>query len=387
MINHDFEIAALIAKYISGKISPEELSTLKVWREEKAANEQLFQKLCNVDNQKLHQHHINKFDLNDGWDQVNRRIKQRTLYQRIIKISTYAAIIALPLLIISSTLLLFPIPEMSDSSLLMAHDITVGEAKAILTLESGEVINITNSIDVNDCDRFTQQDSSTIHFQNRQLATAEKETKYNTIEIPRGGEYKLILSDGTRVHLNSLSTLRFPVNFSGNCRKVELTGEAYFEVARADKPFVVNVNGMHVEVLGTVFNVSAYPDEKLQTTLVSGSVKLHTDKGNEYLLKPSQQATFSVNDQEMNIQEVNIETYTSWIKGLIHFKDERLEDIMKILSRWYDMEVIYKDDRIKNLRFGCFIDKYSEITPFIDLIKKTEKVKAKIDGKTISFYN
>ena len=386
MINNDFEIAALIAKYISEKITSEESHQLKRWREEKKTNELLFQKLCDSENQKQHYSNIDKFDLKQGWSQVNRRINRRMTYIKTIKITTYAAAILLPLIFIGSYLFP-PLPDITNSHLIMAHDISVGVPKAKLTLDNGEVINITNMIDEYGCEEFIQRDSSTIHFQNKQLATVNKELKYNTIEIPRGGEYKLILSDGTRVHLNSLSSLRFPATFLGNSRNVELIGEAYFEVNRNNKSFIVSVNGMHVEVLGTNFNVSAYPNEDLLTTLVSGSVKLHTDKGKEYLLKPSQQAALCLENQEINIQEVNIETYTSWVNVLIHFTDERLEDIMKTLSRWYDMDVIYNDDMIKNLRFGCFVDKYEEITPLINLIKNTEKVKAKIDGKTILFYN
>ena len=165
------------------------------------------------------------------------------------------------------------------------------------------------------------------------------------------------------------------------------SGEAYFEVSKTGQPFIVNVNGMQVEVLGTTFNISAYPNEEYQTTLVNGSVRVSAEKGESLILKPSQQATIVSGGNSIQVRTVDTSFYTSWVKGKINFKDQRLEDIMKILSRWYDMNVVYENEKLKNIRFGCNLNRYEEITPFVKLLEKTEEVHVKIEGNTITFHN
>ena len=184
-----------------------------------------------------------------------------------------------------------------------------------------------------------------------------------------------------------MSSLRFPVTFANEKREVELEGEAYFEVSKNGLPFIVSTHGMQIEVLGTTFNVSAYPNEECQTTLVNGSVKINAGQGESLILKPSQQASIAPGSNDIQVKTVDTSFYTSWIKGKINFKDQRLEDIMKILSRWYDMKVVYANADIKNIRFGCNIDRYEDIAPFVNLLEKTEKVHVKIKDKTITFYN
>ena len=230
-------------------------------------------------------------------------------------------------------------------------------------------------------------DSTMLNYQVTSKTAPKNKPVYNKVETPRGGEYALLLSDGTKVHLNAMTSLRFPVTFDNGPRKVELEGEAYFEVCKTGQPFIVCTQGMQVEVLGTTFNISAYPQEEYQTTLVNGSVKVNTETGESCILKPSQQATISLGNSSIQIRMVDAGFYTSWIKGKIHFKDQRLEDIMKILSRWYDMEVIFANEKIKDLRFGCNVDRYSEITPFVRLLEETQKVHVKVNNKTITFYN
>ena len=272
----------------------------------------------------------------------------------------------------------------------MAQPILPGAAKAILTLDNGETINLNKeTADALQTIEGTniQIDSTTLNYQLAQSTPARPKPIYNKVEIPRGGEYALVLSDGTKVHLNSMSSLRFPVAFTTGKREVELQGEAYFEVSKNGQPFIVNANGMQVEVLGTAFNISAYPNEEYQTTLVNGSVKVSAEKGESLILKPSQQATIALGSNSIQVRTVDTSFYTSWVKGKINFKDQRLEDIMKTLSRWYDMNVVYENEKLKNIRFGCNLNRYEEITPFVKLLEKTEEVYVKIEGNTITFHN
>ena len=197
---------------------------------------------------------------------------------------------------------------------------------------------------------------------------------------------EMLLPDGTKVWLNQSSVLKYPRAFEGKERHVYLDGEAYFEVNKTGHPFIVSTQGMQIEVLGTTFNISAYPGEEYQATLVSGSVKVDTGEGQSLVLKPSQQASLIPGSGNIQVRTVDTAFYTSWVKGKINFKDQRLEDIMRTLSRWYNIEVDYSDEALKNLRFGCYVNRYEEIAPFLELLEATENIHVKINGKTIIFY-
>lgn len=389
MIKHDFAIARLIAAFLSGEITPEERTTLDAWREESETNEALFQKVCSEENYKRHAARRQDFDPATGWSEIEKRIngkKRRAFYLHIMR---YAAIILLPVLIVTFSLNHTPAnQQQNDNHLLIATHILPGEAKAILTLDNGETLYLDkNSTDKKQVlsDTRIQVDSTTLNYRLAQKQAMQSAPIYNKVEIPCGGEYALVLNDGTKVRLNSLSSLRFPVVFGTGSREVELTGEAYFEVAKNGEPFVVHTNGMKIEVLGTIFNILAYPGEEYQTTLVSGSVKINSDKGESLILKPSQQAILSPESGNIEVRTVDVAFYTSWVKGKIYFKDQRLEDIMKTLSRWYDIDVKYANEEVKNKRFGCNVDRYGEITPFVELLEATKDVKISINHKTITF--
>lgn len=388
MIKQDFHIANLIARYISGEITPEEEIYLEEWKKEEPAHAALFDKICNEQNYNRHEKEKESFDTVSGWQEIEKRINRSNRRERILNILRYAAIIILPILVLSISIKhTNPISGQQDY---YAQPILPGEAKAILTLDNGQVIqlgkNVANLEDGLD-ETNIQADSAMLKYsQTNKLAKSEK-IAYNKVETPKGGEYLLVLSDGTKVHLNAMSKLRYPVNFGNGRREVELEGEGYFEVAKNGQPFIVNTGGMQIEVLGTVFDVSAYQDEECQATLISGSVKVKTGINNSCILKPSQQASVTPGTTSIQVRTVDTAFYTSWINGKIYFKDRRLEDIMKTLSRWYDMEVCYADDKVKDILFGCNINRYDEIAPFVKLLEETKKVRTKINGKTITFYN
>ncbi|MBD9094158.1 MAG: FecR family protein [Bacteroides oleiciplenus] len=390
MIKQDFHIANIIVRHLSGEITPEENTLLENWRKEEPGHEALFQKICSEENLKKNVEKSVLFNIATGWMEVEKRIRKNNNRERTIRILRYAAAVLVPVFFVGISLKYTSHDYFSDQPVLLAQPILPGAAKAILTLDNGETINLDKgTADVLQKIGGTniQIDSTTLNYQLAQSASTQLEVVYNKVEIPRGGEYALVLSDGTKVHLNSMSSLRFPVAFTAGKREVELQGEAYFEVSKTGQPFIVNANGMQVEVLGTTFNISAYPDEEYQTTLVNGSVKVSAKKGESLILKPSQQATIASSSNSIQVRTVDTSFYTSWVKGKINFKDQRLEDIMKTLSRWYDMKVIYESERIKNIRFGCNLNRYEEITPFVELLEKTEEVHAKIEGNTITFYN
>lgn len=388
MINQYFEIARLIAKQISGELDKEEQIRLENWRKESPENERLFEEIRNEENITANLRRRNSFNTDMGWEKVNEGIHKYRFRKRVLRICRYAAMLAMPLVI--AALVTFQIinENRNDKTIAATEQILPGSTKATLTLDNGEIVDLTATkgerLEESD-GTLIKIDSATLNYKHGANA-ADGKIAYNKVSVPRGGEYKLVLSDGTRVHINSMSSLRYPVSFGSKTRQVELDGEAYFEVSKTGQPFIVNANGMDVEVLGTTFNLSAYKGEPRQTTLVSGSVRVRTGNGNSRIIKPSQQASIAPGANQIDVRTVDTAFYTSWIHGKIKFKDQRLEDIMKTLSRWYDMDIVYADKEAKNLRFGCYVNRYEEISPLLELLRNTGSVKIETKGKTIKIH-
>lgn len=372
---------------------PEEADELANWRKESPKNEKLFQKLVNSKNKQDYLNSISAFDTKEGWTQLLKKHntwKRKRFFNSLYK---YAAIWLIPLLIAGAALITYTHKQLTTTNKDIAHisrQIEPGKNKARLLLDNGKTINLDNK------DNLTMKekdgtvihiDSATINYRKEEKPRlkSKKEEKiiYNQLETPQGGEYKLTLSDGTKVHLNAMSSLRFPVDFSEEARMVEVTGEAFFEVANDKRPFIVKARSQQIKVLGTVFNISTYENEIQQTTLVSGKVMLTTVQGDEYYLEPSDQASINLESGTIDIQKVNVALYTSWVTGKIYFKDETLEHIMTNLSRWYDMEVEFANEETRQLKFGCNIDRYNDIEPLLQLFKETGGVEVLQEGKKI----
>lgn len=209
------------------------------------------------------------------------------------------------------------------------------------------------------------------------------ENASNIITIPRGGQYTVILPDGTKVWLNSASSLTYPVAFKGAERSVALKGEAYFEVAKNKHlPFVVHTNGVDVKVLGTHFNVTAYQDEEeIKTTLLEGSVKL-MHEGTSALLVPGQQGIAGTAVDKIVTKEVNVNQVVAWKSGYFIFRDSDIRDIMKQIGRWYDVDIEYQGN-ISKKTFGGTYAKSKEITELLSGLELTGLVHFKIDGRRI----
>ena len=210
-----------------------------------------------------------------------------------------------------------------------------------------------------------------------------QDMKNNELIVPRGGEYQIELADGTRVWLNSATKLIFPRNFSGSERRVILSGEAFFEVARDEsKPFIVETSRMDVKVLGTRFNVNAYADnEEVSATLVNGSVEVSSGKQKPMVLVPGEQAYG--NAGELEKREVNVRLYTSWIDGRFLFNNAELEEIAKQVSRWYDVKIFFTNENVKKIRFTGGMVKFKPLDDLIRMIESTSPVRFSVKGKTI----
>jgi len=302
----------------------------------------------------------------------------------------YAAMFLLPILAIGGILYFLSQRESSTLVAGQATEIRPGERKAVLVLNDGKSI----VLDSPDSLVLREKDGTVIQKGAGQLNYSPSSPKatqfpiFNTIRIPRGGEYHLVLSDGSHVYLNSESQFTYPVHFSETAREVELSGEAYFEVEKAGIPFIVHTKDMGIEVLGTSFNINAYDNTgEIVATLVEGSIKVDArDRmAGSRVLYPDEQAVLNMARRSIEVKKVDVNLYTAWRKGELIFFDMRLEDIMTILTRWYSADVFYMNPSVKELRFSGCLNRYENINQILDIIASTEKVAIEINKTTILF--
>lgn len=270
------------------------------------------------------------------------------------------------------------------ASRLQKNDVPPGSNKAILSLADGTVVTLDSA-----GNQVIRQGATTISQHNGQLLYASGNAdaatvSYNTLTTPRGGQFQVTLPDGSKVWLNAASSLRFPTAFTGGERRVEMTGEVYFEIAKnARKPFRVTVNDMTVEVLGTHFNVKAYTDEKtIATTLLEGSVQL-TKGAEKVAIKPGEQAQWASGGKAFVIGHPELDQVMAWKNGYFRFDGENIVDIMKQLSRWYDVDAVYAGNMTMK-DYSAYISRNSNISEVLKMLELTEEVSFKIEGKKIT---
>src|SRR5258708_3201326 len=281
-------------------------------------------------------------------------------------------------------------PALSTAATSAQSRVLPGGNKAVLTLSNGSNIILDSAAN----GRLAQQGNAAIvKLANGQLAytvsgTAGGQVLYNTMSTPRGGQYCLTLPDGTRVWLNAASSIKYPTAFVGKERRVEITGEAYFEVAKnTGMPFKLTMNGVEIEVLGTHFNVMAYAEEHMvQTTLLEGSVKIKKD-GSENLLLPGEQGSV-INDKEQQasfrksrLEDIDIEEAVAWKNGMFQFNEASIETIMKQVARWYDVDIVYKGTF--PYVFVATISRNEELSKLLMLLELTNKVRFKVEDRKI----
>lgn len=261
-----------------------------------------------------------------------------------------------------------------------------GGNKAFLTLSDGRRISLTDATDGNivgqgDVDIVKTADGELIYTM--KSAEGDKNANsYNLMETPKGGEFTVKLPDGTTVRLNAASSLRYPLHFGAKSRIVELTGEGYFEVAKnAAVPFIVKTPKQEIRVLGTHFNVNAYADEEEQkTTLLEGKVVVSTPTQAE-TLKPGEQSVLKNN--VITTATVDTDISVSWKNGQFMFNNESIQGIMRQISRWYNVEVVYEDKLPELKVFGGTISRFENVSEILDVLSLTKIVKFKIEGRRI----
>lgn len=278
----------------------------------------------------------------------------------------------------------FFVPKIEvDENTLVETECLVGRKPAELILASGERVILGSNIqDIASEDGKIIATDSCKHLSYRDVERedmmAEKIPEYNTIQVPGGADYVVELADGTKVHLNCESELRYPVRFVGEERRVYLDGEAYFDVVKSvERPFIVETKQMQIEVTGTQFDVKAYAeDATMQTTLIEGGVKVcaYGKESEPVVLTPSQQYVLDVQTGQEEVKQVDVQLYIGWVEGMFVFKNQRLEDVMTMLARWYSVDVFYMSESVKDIRLSANLKRYDNIDSTLDVIQGTNKI-------------
>lgn len=379
----DFEI---IWKKVHASLSPAEEEAFHAWLEESEDHRRYFENVKSFYTQgsALEKDPV---DLENAWAKLSESMEEpkRGINRKLIFVLGMAASIVLVMLVWFFTL------QPAERTEMVAAEtkpiIEPGSHKAVLILDDSSVHDLSSGQGLSLHTGGVQINSEGTSLEYKAGENSNKEIKYNTLKIPRGGEFFLSLSDGTKVWLNSETTLRFPVQFGGDSREVELTGEAYFEVTKSNIPFRVVSGQQVVQVLGTQFNVSSYPeDQTTTTTLVEGKVNVYL--GNDptivQTLTPRLQSQLLKSDGTITTRQVDTEEFTAWKEGRFYFKDQSLSQIMKTLSRWYDVDVTFDNKKAQQMLFTGNIKRHEDFENILDLIAKTNEVKFEIEGRSIN---
>lgn len=374
-----FRISHLIAEQFAGVINEEDNAELEAWRNETTEHEKEYQELWDdyLKGKTLKPYPRDKVEREWKRFQGNnlRKRRQFAYWYR------YAAIIIL----VVGVAAVLHWQTKRERLPVATESIQMAEGEVMLILSNGEKLVLNDSIEL-----LKEEERAEIRVINQSISYqgAGKDSvkdAWNTLIIPRGGEYKIQLADGSRVWLNAETEFRYPVHFAGEKRQVYIKGEAYFEVA-ADvrRPFVVGTSGgVDVKVLGTKFNVSSYDDEmNVVTTLVQGSVEV----GNEVKkvkIVPDEQLIFHKGDGSFLTQKVDATVYSAWKDGKIIFEEQRLEDIMRQLGRWYEMTVFFVNEEVKNYRFSGDLKKYDDFDQIVRMLEEVSGLQISIKDKCV----
>lgn len=368
---------ALLFKYNNGTASEEEIAWVESWYLK------FEDKVQDIDPEQI------KADELESWSLLQLQLVEQTPFKRWKKIGIAATII----LVAAAGLVFYTnkevkLPAKSSGVYAYRNDLPPGQDKALLTLSNGKKIVLVKATE----GTISEQNGITITKTNEgelrygmNTTSLDHRPIYNTLETPRGGQYRLVLPDGTKVWLNAASSLKYPVSFLHTERTVSLDGEAYFEVKEnKDRPFIVHTRLQNVEVLGTHFNINSYEDDpQTKTTLLEGRVKVSSTKHSaSKVLKPGDQAI--QNSSQLYVKTVDAEESIAWKNGYFQFKDEQIGSIMRKIARWYDVEIEYKKGVNQNETFSGTISRFDHVSKVLEKLELTKVVHFQIEGRKIS---
>lgn len=385
MINHEFYIAELIVKSILETLSADEVIYFEEWLSQ-SDNRDLYAEIIKSENIK------DKFKVFDNLnkesayanilkrineDKVSSKHKSQSIFSSFYK---YAAAVAL-LFGVGYSIYYLTSQKSNEIINTIVSDLEPGYEKATLVLEDGTNVNLEgeqfirmqSEVEVENSDSILSYKDSKDNHDSQEMI----DIGTNTLYVPIGGVYKLILPDGTKVWLNSSTSLKYPISFTSNQRIVELSGEAYFEVDKSTKDFIVKTKDADITVLGTSFNVSAYEDDSFfAATLAEGRIKLNTVTQKEVFLNPGQEAYIDIDASSvLEVRNVDPASCLAWIKGAFFFENERLDRILQKVGRWYNFETDFADSELQNITFTGLASKDFPVKSLLDRISKSTNVK------------
>lgn len=386
------EINYLIVKYLAGCISEEEVQVFEKWLQEDESHRQLFQEICSdgnlLENYRRYSYYNTKSgetfrkvwtSLNTGVDEVNSGVLLKKSKTKRMHNWLKVACSLLIMLFLAGEIFYY-----YHASIL----ITPGESKASLTLEDGSVRHLKASgmehwIYVGSTPVAKECNGIIVYDIPESVGT--KTSLQNILSVPRGGEFRLTLSDGTKIHLNSLSSLKYPVNFHGmDKRVVELEGEAYFEVAKDSlRPFEILSQGLLIRQIGTEFSVRSRMSGKVEVALVQGSVALNLCSGESVTIQPGQLGVWDASTDDIYVENKELLSYTAWHSSRFVFYDEGLGHLMEELALWYNVEIGFLDESLKELHFTGSLYRYDDISVILNAIEETVNVNFEISGRRI----
>lgn len=382
MTKEYIRIAELIYKDKIGELSEREKNELLAWLEESDFNRQIFDELAKGSSLSRSYDEYRNIHREQVWSVIEQQIVPR---RRRLSLQWMGYAASVMILVVAGWFVF----QTSDNGDTIQEGkkvarITPGTQKAILHLDNGEqvVLADNNTVIVEDSlsGKIEQVDKALVY----QTESAVKEERLNVLEIPNGGEFQVTLADGTKVWLNAGTKLTYPIAFVGKERRVRLEGEGYFEVERDEnKPFIVEINGMEVKVLGTSFNLRSFAaDNRSTAILVSGKIEVRTST--ECIeLSPNQRADLLIGESKLDVREVDAVAYSAWTKGRFVFRRERLETILDDVSRWYNVTVFYEQSSVKDILFSGIMERYADISQTLEMLERTGKVSFIVDQKKI----
>ena len=386
----------LLEGRIMERLSPEEADELEDWRNGSIRNLAFLDEYDSVEQVLEILQNRKKIDTEAALHRVQIQTGQVEENIRVIGIQwwKYAAAAALFISLSYWYVKKKPIEETVSQS--VVSEINPAANKAILTVSDGHKINLDEAktgvvVKQNGIKVFKTGDGQLVYEADHSSVTMEV-SGYNSIATPKGGQYQVNLPDGTKVWLNALSSIRFPVVFSSNNRRVETTGEAYFEVAKSRlsdhglAAFRVISKGQVIEVTGTHFNVNAYADEgAVTTTLLEGSVNVSQTRGDrlpKVRLTPGEQSIVG-GEQAIGIRRIDPELAIAWKQGYFRYSKTDVSEIMRQMSRWYDIDVHYEDETTPNARFTGFVSRSLTLSNALKMLEEGGGVKFRIEGKKV----
>ena len=322
---------------------------------------------------------LDEYDWEKSWKVMEKKLHERKKFSW-----KYWGMVASLLGIVLLGTWVFMEKNEKKSPVVVMRGVEPGGVFAELVLPDGKIVELnkdSNNLFLGESGKVLRNENGVLFL--TQDSVQLQKVGYSEIRTPRGGEYQVVLPDNSIVWLNADSKLRFPLTFSGKERRVFASGELYFQVAKDSlSPFRIEVEGLYeVEVLGTEFNVRAYSDLPSATTLVDGRVLIR-DKGTKVVLKPGEQAVKGKHG-EVVVREVDVAPYIAWKQGYFLFEDERLEDILNELARWYDVNVFFENSSVREERFSVDMPRHESFEEVLRLIEQTRSIQIEIEGNNV----